>query len=188
MTFFARALGNARGGGDLTDARADLAQLERIHQELAKAGQSYDAEQVEIQRLSVAAWIQMADGQVDEALALMRRGAEAQDRTEKSAVSPGPIAPARELYAEMLADAGRHADALVAFLASATQEPGRFRGLYGAATAARRGGDLATARRYYQELLRIAEKGDPSRADLADARRQAASLGVASPQGPRIER
>jgi hypothetical protein len=68
------------------------------------------------------------------------------------------------------------------------QEPGRFRGLYGAATAARRGGDLATARRYYQELLQLAENGDASRADLADARRQAASLGVASPQGPRIER
>jgi hypothetical protein len=188
MTFFARALGQARGGGDLTAARADLAQLERIHQELAKAGQAYDAEQVEIQRLSVAAWIQRADGLLDEALVLMRRGAEAQDRTEKSAVSPGPIAPARELYAEMLADAGRHADALVAFVASATQEPGRFRGLYGAATAARRGGDLATARRYYQQLLQLAENGDPTRADLGDARRQAASLGVASLPGPRNER
>jgi tetratricopeptide (TPR) repeat protein len=188
MTLFARALGHARGGGDLTAARADLAQLERIHQELATAGQSYDAEQVEIQRLSVAAWIQMAEGRVDEALVLMRRGAEAQDRTEKSAVSPGPIAPARELHAEMLAAAGRHADALAAFVASAKQEPGRFRGLYGAATAARRGGDLAAARRYYEELLRIAEKGDPTRADLADARRQAASLGVTSPRAPRIER
>lgn len=188
MTLFARALGHARGGGDVAAARADVTQLERIHQGLVAAGQSYDAEQVEIQRLSVAAWIQMAGGQVDEALGLMRRAAEAQDRTEKSAVSPGPIAPARELYAEMLAAAGRDADALNAFAASAKQEPGRFRGLYGAATAARRVGDLAAARRYYQELLQVAGNGDATRVDLADARRQAELLGVASPRGARLER
>jgi hypothetical protein len=188
LTLFARALGQARGAGDVAAARADLEQLQLIQQQLAKAGQHYDAEQVEIQRLSVAAWVAMAEGRTADALPIMRQGAEAQDKTEKSAISPGPIAPARELYAEMLAAAGQHADALVAFELSAKQEPGRFRGLYGAASSARRAGDISAARRYYAELLRVAGRGDSSRADLAEARRQAESLAVRAPEFGRVER
>ena len=57
-------------------------------------------------------------------------------RTDKAAISPGPIAPARELLGEMLLEAGNAKDALVAFEATMKKEPNRFRGAYGAARAA----------------------------------------------------
>src|SRR5688500_6223780 len=37
----------------------------------------------------------------------------AEDATDKAAISPGPLAPARELYGEMLLDAGKAKEALV---------------------------------------------------------------------------
>ena len=66
----------------------------------------------------------------------MRKAADAEDATDKSAISPGPIAPARELLGEMLLEAGNAKDALAAFEATMKKEPNRFRGAYGAARAA----------------------------------------------------
>jgi hypothetical protein len=93
-----------------------------------------------------------------------------QDKTEKSAVSPGPIAPARELYAEMLLEAKKLPEALAAFEASAKQEPRRFRGVYGAAKTAKLLNDPRAAK-YFAELREIAAKADtPGRPELAEAR------------------
>ena len=93
-----------------------------------------------------------------------------QDKTEKSAVSPGPIAPARELYAEMLLEAGKLPEALAAFEASAKQEPRRFRGVYGAAKTAKMMNDPRAAK-YAAELKEITVKADtPGRAELAEIR------------------
>ena len=60
------------------------------------------ARQVEIQELAVAAWSALAAGKKDKALGLMESAAELEDGTEKSAVTPGPLSPARELLGEML--------------------------------------------------------------------------------------
>ncbi|MCK7497833.1 MAG: hypothetical protein MZW92_49125 [Comamonadaceae bacterium] len=66
------------------------------------AKQGYWAEQVEIQRQVVSAWVARAEGKQEEALALMRAAADREDKTEKHPVTPGPIVPARELLGEML--------------------------------------------------------------------------------------
>jgi hypothetical protein len=174
MTFFARGLGLARGRGDLGAARAEVAKLETALKALTAANQTYDAEQIDIQRRSVSAWIAFAEGKTDAALAEMHDAAAMQDKTEKSAVSPGPIAPARELYAEMLLEAKKLPDALAAFEASAKQEPRRFRGVYGAAKTAKLLNDPRAAR-YYAELKEITAKADnPGRPELAEARASSA--------------
>jgi len=67
-----------------------------------------------------------------------RRGRDAEDLTDKSAVTPGPLAPARELYGFMLLESGRSKDALAAFEAVTKKEPNRFLALYGAGKARRR--------------------------------------------------
>jgi len=170
MTFFARGLGLARGRGDLAAARAEVAKLETALTAMTAANQTYDAEQIEIQKRSVSAWIAFAEGKTDAALAEMHQAAALQDKTEKSAVSPGPIAPARELYAEMLLEANKLPDALAAFEASARQEPRRFRGVYGAAKTAKLLNDPRAAT-YYAELKEITAKADvPGRPELAEAR------------------
>ena len=55
ITWFARGLGAARTG-DLQAARAAIDALQQLEAQLAKAGESYWAEQVAIQRLGVSAW------------------------------------------------------------------------------------------------------------------------------------
>jgi hypothetical protein len=170
MTFFARGLGYARGGGDVARARAEVDKLDEALRKTTAANQTYDAEQIEIQKRSVSAWIAFAEGNKDAALAQMQQAAALQDKTEKSAVSPGPIAPARELYAEMLLEAGKLPEALAAFEASATQEPRRFRGVYGAARTAKLLNDPRAAK-YFAELREITAKADsPGRPELAEAR------------------
>ena len=48
----------------------------------------------------------LAEGRADEALAALSAAADMEDRTEKSIVTPGPLAPARELYGAMLLERG----------------------------------------------------------------------------------
>ncbi len=175
MTYFARGLGLARGGGDVARARAEVDRLAAAHKAATAANQTYDAEQIDILKRSVSAWIAFAEGNKDAALVQMQEAAAMQDKTEKSAVSPGPIAPARELYAEMLLEAKKLPEALAAFEASAKQEPRRFRGVYGAARTAKMLNDPRAAK-YYAELLEIAAKADtPGRPELAEARSSGAA-------------
>ena len=79
----------------------------------------------------------------------MREAADREDRTEKSAISPGPLAPARELLGEMLLELKQPKEALAEFQKTMAKEPNRFRALAGAAAAAAQSGDRAASRTYY---------------------------------------
>jgi tetratricopeptide (TPR) repeat protein len=171
MTHFARALGAARTGA-LAEAKVSIAALQDIHERLAKANEGYWAEQVAIQHLGASAFLALAEGQAADAVAMMRKAADREDATEKSAVTPGPIAPARELLGEMLIETKDYAGALQAFQGTLKKEPNRFRAIYGAAKAASLAGDKTGARKFYSELLTIAARADASgRAELAEARK-----------------
>jgi hypothetical protein len=169
ITHFARALGAARSGRPAA-ATPDIDQLAALRDRLAAAKDEYWREQVEIQRRVALAWTTFAGGRRDEGVALLRAAADAEDATDKSAISPGPLAPARELLGEMLLEAGNAPDALVAFEATMAKEPGRFRGAYGAARAAEAAGDRAKARQLYQALLTIAKGPEADRPELQRAR------------------
>jgi hypothetical protein len=170
LTHFARAIGAARSG-QADAARADVAKLVAIRDAL-QPKDAYWAEQVEIARLGAEAWVSFAEGRQADAIAMMRSAADREDKTEKAAVTPGPLAPARELLGEMLLDASQPAEALKAFEATAAKEPNRFRGVYGAAQAAALTGDRAKAAQYYKQLVAIAAKADaPPRPALAAARK-----------------
>ena len=68
---------------------------------LTQAKETYWAEQVTIQKIGASAWLAWAEGK-DARRSRDARAADREDRTEKSAVTPGPLAPARELLGEML--------------------------------------------------------------------------------------
>lgn len=160
MTYFARALGAARSG-DTDAAEKGAQELTRIVNGLKNAKNDYWAMEVEVQRLSAAAWIAYAKGNRDEALTLMRSAADLEDKSEKSAVTPGRLVPARELLGEMLLEMKRPADALKEFEESEKHDPNRFRGLNGAAQAAAQSGDNVKAKRYFARLVELAGKGEP---------------------------
>jgi hypothetical protein len=173
MTYFARALGAAHLG-DAATVRASIEGLQQARERLTQANEPYWAEQVEIQRLGATAWLALVEGRKQDALTQMRTAASREDATEKSAVTPGPLAPARELVGEMLLQMNEPAQALKEFEATLQKEPNRFRALAGAAKSAAAAGDRATARRYYDQLVKICVKGDtPGRAELQEARRAA---------------
>ena len=173
MTHFARALGAARSG-DPGAAEQDLKQIAALRDSLIAVKNKYWATEVEVNWLGAAAWLALAHGKNDEALDLMLRAADMEDKSEKNIVTPGRIVPARELLGEMLLQLGKPAEALKAFEASQTREPDRFRGLYGAAEAAAQSGDTAKARQYYARLVQIAGPGN-ARPELARARSYMAS-------------
>src|SRR6266704_3870988 len=166
---FARALGAARSG-DAVAARRDADRLGVLRDTLTTAKVGYWAEQVDIQRQIALAWVARAERKNDEAVALLRAAADREDATKKHPVTPGPLAPARELLAEMLLEANEPAKALHEFELSMRVEPGRFRGLAGAARAAELAGDRAKARTYYSQLLTLGEKADGERPELARAK------------------
>jgi tetratricopeptide (TPR) repeat protein len=171
ITWFARGLGSAR----LAQAKPAYESAEALHklgEKLSQSGEKYWALQVQIQETEVRAWAMFAEGKKQEALEQMEAAAKLEDGTEKSAVTPGPLAPARELLGEMLLAANRPAPALTEFEATLKKEPGRFRALYGAARAAKLSGQPTVSRKYYRELVRVCEKGDRTgRVELAEARK-----------------
>jgi tetratricopeptide (TPR) repeat protein len=167
---FARGLGAARRG-DIATARQDLDRLQALREAMLAAKQHYWAEQTEIQRRVVAAWLARAAGKNQEALEGMQAAADLEDATEKHPVTPGPLVPARELLGEMLIELNNPVQALQAFEASHQVEPNRFQGLYGAARAAEVAGEREKARTFYTQLITLAMQTDDSeRPELVQAR------------------
>jgi hypothetical protein len=170
ITHFARALG-ASHVGDIAKARASIDSLSSIQQRLAAKGEAYWAEQVAIQRISAQAWLDLAENREDQALVHMREAAQREDATEKSAVTPGPLAPARELLGDMLMQLKEPNAALAEYRATLTKEPNRFRSLYGAMRAASVAGDRAAEAQYAAQLKTLCVNADsPGRAELAEIR------------------
>ncbi|MGA2993876.1 hypothetical protein [Bradyrhizobium sp.] len=174
ITYFARAIGAARSGNS-SAAKADAAKLADIRDQLQAARNDYWAAQVAVETQAANAWALYADGKYDEALAAMSAAADAEDKTEKAPVTPGPLVPARELYGFMLLDRGQAKEALAAFEATKAKEPNRFNGYTGAAQAAQALGDRATAKANYEKLLSLASGSNSERPTLAAARAFVAS-------------
>jgi tetratricopeptide (TPR) repeat protein len=130
MTYFARALGASRLG-DLAKAKIAIDSLVAAEQRLRAAGEAYWAEQVAIERLAAQGWLALAEHRENDALTLMREAATREDATEKSAVTPGPLAPARELLGDMLIELKRPDDARAEYRATLEKEPNRRHALTG---------------------------------------------------------
>lgn len=147
ITYFARSLG-ASHLGDTAAARVGVDSLGVLQARLAAHGETYWAEQVTIQELGAQAWMDYASHHPDDALTQMREACTREDATEKSAVSPGPLAPSHELLGDMLTALHRPADALAEYERTLTKEPNRYLSMRGAMLAARLTGDTQKADRY----------------------------------------
>jgi tetratricopeptide (TPR) repeat protein len=168
MAHFTRAIGAARTGRP-DQAKADVERLAALRDQLKAEQNMYWAEQVDVQRRVATAWVAFAEGRKDEGIKSLRAAAEAEDASDKSAVTPGPLAPASELLGYMLLEAERPGDALIEFEKSMAKEPRRFRGAYGAAQAAEAAGEREKARRYFRLVLEIAADADSPLPELEHA-------------------
>jgi len=168
MTHFARALGAARSG-DPASAQKDVERIAALRDELKAAKNEYWANEVEVMRLASLAWVALVQKNADEALALMRRAADMEDKSEKNIVTPGRLLPAREQLGDMLLELKRPAEALKEYEASQVREPNRYRGLYGTGMAASQSGDKAKAKQYFSRLVDMAGSASP-RTEIGSAR------------------
>ena len=134
LTYFARALGAARIGDTGDRARVDRRAAERSSEQLADAEGSLlgrAGRDSAARRVGVAGVRRRTRARTRSPRCAPPPRCE--DATEKAAVTPGPLAPARELLGEMLLQMKQPADALKEFEATLKKEPNRFRALYGAA-------------------------------------------------------
>jgi hypothetical protein len=166
---YTRALGAARSG-DAPAVRKGIDQLQSLRKEMIEAKIPIGRSRRISRSRSHPHGLVFAEGNKPEALKLMREGADMEDATEKHPVTPGHVVPARELLGDMLLELNQPALALKEFEASHKIEPGRFRGLLGAARSAELSGDKARAKSYYADLVRLDGKSDGERPELARAK------------------
>ena len=169
ITYFARAVGAARSGNP-NAANADVAKLGELRDKLRDAKDAYWSGIVDIQQQIASAWVLHAEGKYDEAVKLMSTAADAEDKTEKHPVTPGPLAPARELYGAMLLDRGMAKEALEAYEAVLKKEPNRLSTYVGAAKAASKAGEAAKAEQYTAKVMMLTKDADTKRPDVMELR------------------
>ena len=167
MINFARALGKAHTQ-DLTGAKAEIDKLAATRDTL-KAKDKYWSDQVEAQRRAAVAILAQAEGRYDEAIRELRAAADLEDSMDKHPVTPGGIAPLRELLGDLLLDLRQPAAALTEYERLLTSTPNRLRTLYGAAKSADAAGDRAKAKQYFQRLADLGSKADAPRPELKEA-------------------
>lgn len=172
---FARGLGAARIG-DVVSARRDAARLQSLKEVMTAAKMDYWVVQSDIQIKAVNAWIALAEKRHQEAVELMRAAAEAEDRSDKHPVTPGNVAPCRQLLGEMLMTLDSPVQAFGEFERSLKRDPNRFRSIYGAARAAEASANSKAARAYYAKLQTIAANWKSERPELTRTRHKTESL------------
>ena len=139
IAVWARGLGLSRSGS-ASLAPVEAEKLRRIGEQLHTEGQDYWASQVEIMTNEVLAWTAEANKKPDEAIALMRNAADAEDSIEKLPVTPGPIVPAREQLGDLLLEQNHPELALKEFRSALVAAPGRRGAMQGVEKAARPSG------------------------------------------------
>jgi tetratricopeptide (TPR) repeat protein len=169
LTRFTRGLGLARIG-QLAGARVELQAVTAHRDALQKAGDIYWADRVAEQVTALSAWISLAEGAADRAIADMRRAADSEDGSIKHVAMENRLYPMRELLGDLLIEAKQPAAALAEYERALRSTPNRYRGLYGAARAAAAAGNKERAATYYAGLVALAKTGDGTRPEVNQAR------------------
>ena len=170
ITYFARGIGSARSG-DPSGAREAIAGLNKLHDQMEQAQESYWAVLADAQRKSIEAWLALSDGDKEKAIRLMEEAADREESVDKHPVTPGAVLPARELLGDMLLQLNKPDKAMVAYEASLKASPNRLNSLYGAAHAAELAGNRQKASAYYAKVVDLAAGADADRASLAHAKK-----------------
>jgi hypothetical protein len=136
ISHWAAALGAARNG-HLDAARQHAETVRRLSAELKDKGDAYWTEQTTIQGEEAGAWIALAEKRTRDAYRMLRLAADHEDASEKHAVTPGAVRPARELFGDLLMELHQPREALEAFQKVLALTPGRRNAKLGAAEAAR---------------------------------------------------
>jgi hypothetical protein len=166
---FARSLGFIHTSQP-DSAKFEIQIMEALRDELLNVKDAYKANQVEIQIQTARGWLEFSIGNKNNGLLLMQAAAEREDKTQKHAVTPGEVLPARELLGDMLLAMDRTEEALHAYEISLLERPNRFNTLYAAAKTARKLNHTGKSNMFYKKLLTISDHVSADRPELSAAR------------------
>ncbi len=165
---FTRILG-AVHSNDIVAAKNDLEQLRKCHEYLLSDRNQYMADQVLIMVKAANAWINLFEGNNEDALTLMKASAEIELSTDKQALTPGEVLPAQELLGDLLIELDEPAKALEAYNLNLSIRPNRFNSIYGAAIASKLSGNQEKAAMYFKQLLKLVENSNSDRTEIKEA-------------------
>jgi tetratricopeptide (TPR) repeat protein len=134
ITHFARGLGAAHLN-DQQLAAASAQRLAALEASMRTAGEEIFANNIQVLRLELNAWVAHASGKQQEGIDLMQQAAALEFSTPKHAVTPGPTLPAEELLGDMLMEEERPAAAVSAYRRALNLYPNRLNSTLGAARA-----------------------------------------------------
>jgi hypothetical protein len=163
--YWARAIGAAHLG-NAERVRKEAEQIDAIRKKLVADRKKDFAEAVDDDHEQALAWLKVAEGAYDEALAALRPKA---DKEDSLGEEPQGI-PTREMVAEILLMAKRPEQALAEYEIDLKFNPNRFNGLYGAAQAAEMAGKQEKASQYYAELVKACAGSNSDRPELSRAK------------------
>ena len=167
---FGRGIGAAMSR-EPAAAFAEVKRLQALRDAAAAMKLGYWADQIDIQAEVVRGLATYAEGKQAEGIEILRKAAAREDATQKHAVTPGLLLPAREVLAYAILDSGKPADALREFEAVLAKEPNRYRAFAGAAQAAERAGDSKKAAYYSARVVELTASADTARPEIAQAKR-----------------
>lgn len=167
MTYWAQAIGAAHLG-DIGAARVAVKNLDEALAISKKLHPDVPIAPVDTNKDEAEAWLAFAQKDNARAFKLLQSMIQFQDDVGKGEVE----LPAREMYADMLLELNRPAEALEQYRLSLKSDPNRFNGLYGAARSAQLAAKPEIAKSYYEQLLRNCNGVNGSdRPELLEARR-----------------
>ena len=168
---FARALG-AIHINEFAAAEKEIVVLNKLHQALVVKNNpslSIQIKQVEIQVKTVQAWLSFRKKDPINGLAMMKAAVEIEKTTSKHPITPGDLLPAIELLGDMYLEMGKDEEALAAYEENLITHPNRFNGIYGAAVAARKLGDMEKANHYYNALIQLTTNVKSNKLEIKEA-------------------
>jgi tetratricopeptide (TPR) repeat protein len=169
---FAIAIG-AVNTNDFNTVKEKIETLKALHQNLIALNDKTKAipiKLVEIQIKTVQAWLNFRQNDIENGLALMKEASEIERHTSKHPVTPGDVLPAIEMLGDMFLELNKPEEALLAYEENLKGHPNRFNGLYGAAVAAKKSGDLDKAAIYFNQLIKLTTGSNSDRPELAEAK------------------
>jgi pimeloyl-ACP methyl ester carboxylesterase/tetratricopeptide (TPR) repeat protein len=163
---YARGIGAALSG-DAAGARKESARLRSLR-DATKV--PYWREEIDVQATVVEGLALCAEGDRGQCIRTVEAAADREDRTEKHAVTPGRLVPAREVLAYLKLEGADAAGALGDFEKTLERDPNRLRAFAGASRAAQLAGDGKKAADYATRVVELTKEADSPLAEVAYAK------------------
>ena len=157
--------------GNLAKAQEAADKLKNLREQKESEDDSYEAKPLAIMEKEVTALILLGEGKSDDALRMMREAITIEGSMDLPSGPAYPLKPSHELYGEILLETDLADEAVKQFAVALVRMPLRTRSLLGWARASSKAGDVETATKAYNLLLKNWQQADAALPELAEAQK-----------------